>query len=38
MNFPVDYPWAVAAALGMSWQLWAFGLPISKFRRQAFNE
>lgn len=38
MNLPSDYPLVVAAALGMSWQMWGFGAQVSRFRKDTFNE
>lgn len=38
MQLPADYPLAVAAALGMSWQMWGFGFQVGKSRKTIFNE
>lgn len=38
MEFPSEYPFVLLAALGMSWQAFAFAAQISKFRRQVFNK
>lgn len=32
MLFPSDYPLVIAAALGMNWQTWAFGVQVGRFR------
>ncbi len=38
MQIPTDYPLVIAAALGMSWQMWGFGLSLGRFRQETFNE
>ena len=38
MQLPADYPLAVLSALGMSWQMWAFGAQVAKARKTIFNE
>lgn len=38
MQVPSDYPLVVAAALGMTWQLWGFGSQVNCFRKETFNE
>lgn len=38
MLFPSEYPLVIAAALGMNWQAWAFGVPVARFRHETFNQ
>ena len=32
MILPTDYPLVIAAALGMNWQIWAFGTQVARRR------
>lgn len=38
MEFPKEYPLAIAVALGMNWQMAFAGMAVPSLRKKIFNE
>jgi len=38
MLLPREFYLPIAAALGVSWQVWAFGFKVGSIRKDVFNE